>query len=326
MPLLLEWIAPRSVVDVGCGTGTWLAVFRDLGVDDVWGIDGAYVQDEQLEIPKEHFLPHDLEEPLRLNRSFDLVMSLEVAEHLTAASADVFVDTLVGLGPVILFSAAIPFQGGDHHVNEQWPAYWARRFQALGYKAIDGLRTKIWEKEAVEWWYAQNMILYARTEYLDRWPALVERAQASPPLPHALVHPKNYARAAWGRRTLQAFGELVACTSPGATSVLVDEAKLDLDGMPGLTLLPYPEKDGRYAGPPLGDDAAIRELERLRREGAEYIAFAWPAFWWLDHYGAFLQHLREAYACVFESDCLVVFDLREPPPGYDPKRALTTLL
>jgi SAM-dependent methyltransferase len=192
VPLIIEMAEPRSVVDVGCGTGTWLAVFRELGVDDVCGVDGDYVDRGLLQIPHEKFVVRDLAKPFTLNRVFDLVVSLEVAEHLPLESAETFVSSLVELGPVILFSAAVPRQGGDHHVNEQWPEYWARQFRSKGYQGIDCVREKVWNNEHVAWWYAQNSVIYVRRESLERLPHLKEeqRHVSAEILP--LVHPRLY--------------------------------------------------------------------------------------------------------------------------------------
>lgn len=129
VPLVLELVQPKSVIDVGCGVGTSLSVFNQCGVEDFYGIDGDYVDRNILEIPEQRFFVSDLTEPIQLNRQFDLVVSLEVAEHLPDTCAEIFVDSLTKLGPVILFSAAIPHQGGTRHVNEQWPEYWARYFK-----------------------------------------------------------------------------------------------------------------------------------------------------------------------------------------------------
>src|SRR5579859_1324497 len=104
VPLVLELVRPTSVIDVGCGLGTWLAEFQAHGVRDVWGVDGDYVNVRHLEIPVERFLVRDLTQPLHLDRRFDLILSLEVAEHLPAESADTFVTSLASLGDVIFFS------------------------------------------------------------------------------------------------------------------------------------------------------------------------------------------------------------------------------
>ena len=96
--------------------------------------------------------------PIHLERRFDLVLCLEVAEHLPADSAPTLIDSLVSLGPVIVFSAAIPYQGGTHHVNEQRPEYWARHFATKEYVPVDFLRRQIWQLHDVEWFYAQNIL------------------------------------------------------------------------------------------------------------------------------------------------------------------------
>jgi SAM-dependent methyltransferase len=192
VPLLLRLVQPRQVVDVGCGRGTWLAVFREHGIEDVWGIDGDHVDRERLEIPRERFLPRDLTRPLRLGRSFDLAVSLEVAEHLPADCAAAFVNSLADLAPLVLFSAAIPFQGGQNHVNEQWPAYWAKLFAAREYVPVDCLRRRIWDDARVEWWYAQNMLLFAERGHLEARPLLRQEYELAGGTVPALVHPKRY--------------------------------------------------------------------------------------------------------------------------------------
>jgi len=159
VPIILDWVQPKRVVDVGCGDGTWLSVFREQGVIDVLGIDGDYVEPENLQIPVHQFMTWNLTQPVLLNQTFDLAVSLEVAEHLPEESAFGFVDTLVRLSDVVLFSAAIPHQGGTNHINEQWPDYWIALFEAQGYIAIDILRGRIWDNAEVQPWYAQNGVL-----------------------------------------------------------------------------------------------------------------------------------------------------------------------
>ncbi len=192
LPIVLAMISPRSIVDIGCGVGTWLAAAVAQGVLDIVGVDGAYVDRDLLQIPEARFVPCDLAKEIDLKRSFDLVISLEVAEHLPARAADVFIDNLVRHGPVVLFSAAVPCGGGTGHVNEQWPAYWAERFANRDYVAIDCLRELVWNNQKIEWWYRQNVILYARREYLASQPRLMAEHERRGGVPMALVHPELF--------------------------------------------------------------------------------------------------------------------------------------
>lgn len=190
VPLVLELVHPHQVIDVGCGIGAWLAVFKEHGVEDIQGVDGKWVAKDLLHIPHRQFLEANLEEPLRLDREFDLVVSLEVAEHLPADRADTFVDTLTRLGPVVLFSAAIPFQEGKHHLNEQWLEYWEARFLAQGYVAVDSLRKKVWQNDKVDWWYRQNALFFVRESRLNDYPLLKEDYESTRPHPLSIVHPR----------------------------------------------------------------------------------------------------------------------------------------
>ena len=190
VPEILELIQPKHVIDVGCGVGIWLSVFKECGVENIWGVDGDYVDKKMLQIPEERFLSLDLKKPFRMDRQFDLVVSLEVAEHLPSECAETFVDSLTRLGPVILFSAAIPLQGGTHHINEQWPDYWAKYFQEKGYVVIDCIRKKIWQNDNVRWFYAQNILMFVRQGYLESHPLLKREFESSDTSQLSIVHPK----------------------------------------------------------------------------------------------------------------------------------------
>jgi SAM-dependent methyltransferase len=192
IPLLTALMDVQSAVDVGCGVGTWLRALMAHGVSDVTGIDGDYVDRQWLQVPHDRFLPMDLRRPFALDRRFDVALSLEVAEHLPAECAEGFVDSLVRLAPVILFSAAIPFQRGICHLNEQWPEYWASIFKRHGYIPIDCMRSHLWNDPRVAWCYAQNILVYANEEGLSKNPQLARFQVASSQLPLSVVHPTKY--------------------------------------------------------------------------------------------------------------------------------------
>lgn len=192
VPLVLQLLHVQSVVDVGCGDGSWLATFQKLGVSDILGIDGDYLERDLLQIPLERFRPIDLTKHFHLERAFDLAMSLEVAEHLPPECASAFVESLIGAAPAVLFSAAIPHQGGDNHINEQWPDKWAALFRERGYLPIDAIRKRIWQNDAVEWWYAQNTLLFARADLLERNPALNVELDRTDLGQLSVVHPRQY--------------------------------------------------------------------------------------------------------------------------------------
>ena len=193
---LMPWV--ERVIDVGCGEGWWAAEFANRGCAEVVGVDGAYVKGSPLlcdvEGPAPHtggaaaFLARDLTEPFALalgvRHRWDLAVSLEVAEHLPPDRAHSFVADLCWLAPTVLFSAAIPGQGGAGHINEQWPGYWADMFAANGYRVSGALRWTFWDDPLVENWYAQNMLVASREP--DLLTALFNGAD-SPPRP--VVHP-----------------------------------------------------------------------------------------------------------------------------------------
>jgi SAM-dependent methyltransferase len=316
-------IQPKSVLDVGCGTGAWLAVFQRLGIQDVLGVDGPWADQRKLEVPRDRFVVFDLQKRFRMDRRFDLVLSLEVAQHLPGRCAEAFVTSLTELGPAVVFSAAIPFQGGIGHVNEQWPEYWAEHFRRKNYVAIDCIRRRIWSNPHVEWWFAQNTLVFAERAYVERHPWLQREFEATPREQLAVVHPRRYLELAESvQRLHQTVEDIAALVRPGDSFILVDGGELENMAAGGRQALPFLERDGQYWGNPPDDRTAIRELERLRRSGARFLVFAWPAFWWLDHYAGFHRHLRAKYQCSLQNNRLVAFNLT-PPPAPSSKARIT---
>ena len=209
IPLVIKLARPGSVLDVGCGVGSWLAEWISAGVPDVLGLDGDYVDRAALGVPAANFRSADLSHPFSLGRRFDLVQSLEVAEHLDESCADGFVASLTAHADTVLFSAAIPGQGGTHHVNEQWPSYWIAKFARHGFRAFDVIRPAIWAEPMIEYWYRQNTLLFSSTLTFDVGPTCIDVVHpdfwaahqeadrdAHPPLSRLVAHLPGSARAA----------------------------------------------------------------------------------------------------------------------------------
>lgn len=192
VPLVVSMVQPQSVIDIGCGVGAWLSVCEEYGVKDILGVDGDYVDSTLLMIEANKFVAFDLNKPYFNERQFDLAICLEVAEHLPAESAQNIVSSLTCLSPIVLFSAAVPHQGGVHHVNEQWQSYWAELFSRQGYIAIDSLRPNIWDNKGLQWFYAQNMLLYVRESSLSVYPILKQANTNPSRFPLDVVHPGMY--------------------------------------------------------------------------------------------------------------------------------------
>jgi SAM-dependent methyltransferase len=210
-PRVVEWVRPASVVDLGCNVGVWLRAFMELGVADVRGYDQPSVDRSRLLIPEDRFVPADLGDPLPIDRTFDLAVCLEVAEHVPLHASELLLDELVALAPVVLFAAGVPGQGGDGHVNEQWGSWWAERFARRGFERYDVLRHELWDAPGVQWWYAQNIAVYARRDS----PATEALRAAERPLPVDVVHPALFEEAGQRPPTVP---ELLRALPPAVTA------------------------------------------------------------------------------------------------------------
>jgi len=158
---IVRRFAPQSVVDVGCGSGGLLAALQRRGVSRLLGLESsaagvARARRKQLTVESV-----DLSRPFALP-PFDLTVCLEVAEHLPETVADQFVDGLLSGSGQLLFSAATPGQGGEHHVNEQPHEYWIAKFADRGF-VVDETATREtreeWSASGVAPWYCKNVIL-----------------------------------------------------------------------------------------------------------------------------------------------------------------------
>jgi hypothetical protein len=120
----------------------------------------------------------------------------------------------------------------------------------------------------------------------------------------------------WWHRMAGAVAQIAAVVPVGETFILADEDRWAAgERVTGRRRLQFPERDGLYWGPPADDVAAVEELERLRQAGAGFIVFAWPAFWWLDHYTGLSAHLHSKYRSMLSTEHLRVFALQKQRAG-----------
>lgn len=190
LSLLQKYYKPKSVVDVGCGRGAWLAVAESFGCNKLKGFDGSWVQKEDLLSKNIDFtsVNFDLAMP-EIDEKYELCISLEVAEHIPENKAKNFVDFICKSSDIVIFSAAIKYQGGENHINTQWQSYWVDLFKHNGYECFDIIRANIWNNESVEVWYRQNILVFSRKNNCLVDNELFKAAEK--PI-YDVVHPKNY--------------------------------------------------------------------------------------------------------------------------------------
>ncbi|MEW5819257.1 MAG: methyltransferase domain-containing protein, partial [Cyanobacteriota bacterium] len=191
LPIILDLIPITSVVDVGCGFGAWLSVFKDSGIEDYLGLDGDYIDKNNLLISPDNFIKQNFNYEFNLNRRFDLAISLEVAEHLPAEISKQFISNLTKHSNMVLFSAAIPDQGGSYHINEQWLEYWIAIFKEFSFLPVDCIRKKIWNNSNVSWWYRQNLLLFVYKKVLKDHKRLLDEYNNQDNV-YSIVHPELY--------------------------------------------------------------------------------------------------------------------------------------
>ncbi|MDY7107297.1 MAG: class I SAM-dependent methyltransferase [Planctomycetota bacterium] len=179
---ILEELEPKTVVDVGCGTGRLLASLRSPGVQ-VLGLEHARAAISICRARGIEVEPFDIEnDPVR-NWNADVAVSTEVAEHLPPACADRFVRLLTSIADTIVLTAAVPGSGGTDHVNEQPNEYWIDRLKRHGYD-FDRARSMRWRRRwqgaGVAGCFARTVMVFQRvappapegSSSSDRTPAL----------------------------------------------------------------------------------------------------------------------------------------------------------
>jgi SAM-dependent methyltransferase len=198
VPAICKLFNPKSVLDVGCGIGTWGVEFKANGVARVCGIDGPWVNPAWVllspaEFVAVDFLRGELIDKVLVGEKFDLTVSFEVLEHIDKGRADSLVQFMTSKSDVVIVGAAPPGQGGRNHVNEQWPSYWIELFAKHGFVPFDILRALTWQAPNVDAPYIQNPIVYFRGAVPPEIQTLGEKlAISAMHNPRDIVHPAAY--------------------------------------------------------------------------------------------------------------------------------------
>jgi len=188
VPIVLDLVNPKSVIDFGCGHGAWLKAFQENGIKVIQGLDGLWVDHSKLLIDKTGFRTVDLSQPCEIEGKWDLAVCVEVAEHLPEKASRPLIQSLTAAAPLVLFSAAIPGQTGTCHINEQWPSYWKSLFAKRGFRRLDPIRPRVWQDNRVQWWYRQNIFLYASNDAIAKSTVLQAEYRRSCNSQFELIH------------------------------------------------------------------------------------------------------------------------------------------
>jgi len=300
---LVKQFQPKSILDVGIGFGKWGHLFREYtDINEAesdparyrrrnWrvridGIEGhaAYLT------PMHRFLYSDIHVGdacllIRKLPRYDLIFMGDVIEHLDKTlGLQLLRDALKKANKGLIVSTP-KFETGQADLcgNE------LERHRSL--------------------WLAGDFKQFDRVIVRTVDQAILLAVFVKPGTPMPICSPPMPMKRADARRLQKCKDQLIGLIPSEETFVLVDEEQLRGD-LPHSRVVPFLERNGTYWGPPADDGTAIRELERMRKAGARYVAFIWPTFWWLKHYRRFDAHLRKRFRPVLEDDRLIVFDLQ----------------
>jgi len=175
VPEILKYFKIRTVIDMWWWIWAFTKVFLDNGIDAIC-VDWPWVNKNNLYIDEKYFIERDFEQYNVFWKKYDLAFSLEVAEHLQEKSAKNFVKTLCNCADYVIFSAAVPYQWWQNHINEQSPEYWKTLFENEWYEICDCLRILFRDNKKIPWWYKNNIFLYHKkwtnipNGLNDKWP------------------------------------------------------------------------------------------------------------------------------------------------------------
>lgn len=156
--------SPENVIDFGCAIGTYLEPFYENNIE-IQGIDANEGAFNHAVVPTKYLEHHDLREKYDSEKKYDLVISIEVAEHIPEKFSDTFVETLCNTSKeYIVMTAAPPGQGGTHHVNEKPREYWIDLFEKRDFnhqkKNVEELRNKISVDDV--WHVKKNLFVFKK--------------------------------------------------------------------------------------------------------------------------------------------------------------------
>lgn len=174
---------PRRVVDLGGGPGYWCRACGELGVERAICFDHPDTAGA-LAIPRRDFRGFRLDRRMPAPVRADMALCIEFAEHMPPRSGAAVAGFLAASAPVVLFSAAQPFQYGVGHINGRWPHFWEARFAEHGFVQVDGFRGALLGRGEVAWWLQQNLFAYARRDIAE---SLDPASLAPPPAPRQFV-------------------------------------------------------------------------------------------------------------------------------------------